>query len=153
MINKILIKTVIASSLLLSGTAMAVVTQGSATFRLIAPLTAVAGATMDFGDINIATPGSCGMNSAGTETGGLCLGTGNGTTLGTFTVTGNDGLVNLSIGNVLGEPTGVTFAPEVAATDTISGGPLTVNVYGDITIGAGAVGGTSTVTYDLTVTY
>ncbi|MGF1762052.1 hypothetical protein [Aliivibrio kagoshimensis] len=153
MINKTLIKTVIASSLLLSSTAMAVVTSGSATFNLVAPLATIAGATMDFGDIDISTTGSCGMDSAGVETGTLCLGTGNATTLGAFTVTGNNGLVNLSVGNVAGEPTDVTFAPAVAATDTIALGTLAVNVYGNITVGASATGGSSTVTYDLTVTY
>ncbi|MBL4831056.1 MAG: hypothetical protein JKY55_14365 [Aliivibrio sp.] len=152
--NKIFIKALVVSSFLLSGSAMADVTSGTANFNLVAPIATTAGAAMDFGDIDTSTTGNCGIDSAGVETGTLCLATGNASSRGAFVVTGNDGLVNLSVGNVTGAITGITFTPAVVATDTIGSGSLNVNVYGDVVLGAGVVAtGAQSLTYDLTVTY
>ncbi|MCL1144648.1 hypothetical protein AB4298_17010 [Shewanella sp. 10N.261.52.F9] len=153
--KKILLSTLVASSLLLSASATAEDATGTANFNLVYPLTVTEATAMEFGDVSIVTDGSCGVDFSGGTTGTLCVAGGATQAAGAFTVTGANGAINVSVSGVDNTVAGVAFTPSVAnASETISGNTASINVAGNLDITAAtALAGTHALTYTLSVTY
>ncbi|MCL1137468.1 hypothetical protein [Shewanella pneumatophori] len=155
MTNKILLSTLVASSLLLSASATAEDATGTANFNLVYPLTVTEATALEFGDVSIVADGNCGVDFAGGTTGTICVSGGATQAAGVFTVTGANGSVNVSVSGANSSVDGVVFTPSVAnASETISGNTASINVAGNLAItAADATAGTHALSYTLSVTY
>ncbi|MDR8524019.1 hypothetical protein [Shewanella fidelis] len=155
MTNKILLSTLVASSLLLSTGAIAADATGTANFNLVYPLTVTETTAMEFGDVSIAANASCAVDFAGATTGSACVAGGATSAAGAFTVSGANGLVNVSVSGADTSIPGVEFTPSVAnASETIAGNTASINVAGNLAItAANATAGTHALSYTLSVTY
>ncbi|MCK8047123.1 hypothetical protein MSG37_19735 [Shewanella sp. 1CM18E] len=155
MTNKILLSTLVASSLLLSASVTAEDATGTANFNLVYPLTVTEAAVMEFGDVSIAADGSCAVDYLGSATGSACVSGGATSAAGSFTVGGANGVVNVSVSGADSSVNGVVFTPTVAnASETIAGNSATINVAGNLDITAAtAAAGTHALSYTLSVTY
>ncbi|GIU47739.1 DUF4402 domain-containing protein [Shewanella sp. KT0246] len=155
MTKKILLSTVIASTLLLSTQAGAEDATGTANFNLVYPITVAETEQMEFGDVSIAADGQCALDYSDTTSGAACVAGGNTANTGLFTVTAADGTVNLSLSAADTSVSGVTFTPTLAsATGTVASNTLAVDVGGTLDIvAASAAPGTHALTYTLSVTY
>ncbi|WP_028768801.1 hypothetical protein [Shewanella fidelis] len=155
MTNKILLSTLVASSLLLSTSAIAEDATGTANFNLVYPLTVTETTAMEFGDVSIAADANCAVDFAGATTGSACVAGGATSAAGAFTVSGANGLVNVSVSGADTSIPGVEFTPSVAnASETIAGNTASINVAGNLAItAANATAGTHALSYTLSVTY
>ncbi|WOT06665.1 hypothetical protein [Shewanella youngdeokensis] len=155
--NKILVSSLLASSLLLTAQAHAVDATGTAYFNLVAPITVAKNADLNLGDIDIATDGNCQIDAAGNETGTNCLATGTTRAVGTFDITGLDaGAPTISVSGADTSVAGVTFTPLLPATAlTIDGsGNATVSIGGNVAVvAASTVAGAKQIDYTVSVTY
>lgn len=154
MTNKLLLSTLLASTLLLSSQAGAVDSTGTANFELVTPITVTETTEMEFGYVAV-VDGNCTVDYADTVTGSACIAGGNTAASGLFTVTAADGTVNLTVSDADTSITGVTFTPAVAnSTGTVASNTLSVPVSGSLDIvAASAPTGVQAISYTLTVTY
>lgn len=155
MTNKILLSTLVASSLLLSTSAVAADATGTANFNLVYPLTVTETTAMEFGDVSIAADANCAVDFAGATTGSACVAGGATSAAGAFTVSGANGPINVSVSGTDNSVGGVAFTPSVAnASETIAGNTVSINVAGNLAItAANATAGTHALSYTLSVTY
>jgi hypothetical protein len=148
MTNKLLLSTLIASSLFITSQANATDATGTANFTLVTPITVTPNVAMEFGNIDSVNDGTCEVNTSDALTGSSCLLSGN-------SPKANDGLINLAV-VASGTPVpGVTLLPKLdAPTQTVSSGSAVVKVGGLLTIvGADATDGAKSLEYTLSVTY
>jgi hypothetical protein len=155
MTNKLLLSTIIASSLLLASQANAADGNGTANFNLVAPITVTEATPMEFGDISILADGSCVLDTSNAVSGANCVAGGNTAASGAFTIAAANGIVNLSLSAPDTSVAGVTFTPALAATTaTVAANTATVNVGGTVDIvAATAAVGVQALTYTLSVVY
>ncbi len=155
MTHKLLLSTLIASTLLLSTQAGAEDATGTANFQLVYPITVAETEEMEFGDVSIAADGQCALDYSDAVTGAACVAGGATANTGLFTVTAADGTVNLSLSAADTSVPGVTFTPTLAsATGTVASNTLAVDVGGTLDIvAATATPGTHGLSYTLSVTY
>lgn len=157
--KKILLSSLIASSVLLTSQVGASDFTGKANFNLITPLVISETTQLNLGDIDIGTTGSCGFTAASLATGTVCLATGATQVAGVFKVTGTDGVVNVSVSGADTSLDGITFTPSVInATETIgavTSGEVSFNVGGNVDVDtSGTVAsGVQVLDYTVSVTY
>ncbi|ABE56149.1 hypothetical protein Sden_2870 [Shewanella denitrificans OS217] len=155
MTNKLLLSTLIASSLLIASQANAADGTGTANFNLVAPITVTEATQMQLGDISILADGSCAIDTSGTLTGSNCVAGGAAEAAGSFTIAAANGTVNLSVSGADTSVSGVTFTPSLdSATTTVVANAATVNVAGSVAIvSASAATGAQALSYTLSVVY
>ncbi|MEZ9198703.1 DUF4402 domain-containing protein [Shewanella sp. 10N.286.54.B9] len=152
--KKILLSSLIASSLLLSTQANAADATGTATFNLLQPITVTKTADLELGDIDITVDGTCSFSAAGVAGGDICVAGGATQAVGSFDITGSDGDVNVTIA-ATNDVAGVTLTPELSSNIvTLSGNAGTVDVGGSLAIvAASAVAGSESISYTVSVNY
>ncbi len=136
MTKKILLSSLIASTLLLSSHANAADTTGTANFNLVHPITVSETTPLELGDIDISSTGSCEFTSAGVQQGSNCLATGATQVVGSFAITGKDGGVTVTLSGADVSVAGVTFTPTASTVD-IAGNVATMTVGGKVDVVAG----------------
>lgn len=155
MTNKLLLSTLIASSLLLSSQANAVDGLGTAKIKLVTPISVSESIQMEFGNIDSVNDDFCNIDTAGALTGGSCIPGGAAAAAGEFNIAATDGTVNLAVAASGAPVPGVTFEPKLdTPTQIVSGNAAVVKVGGKVTIvGADATDGAKNLGYTLSVTY
>lgn len=154
MTKKILLSSLIASTLLLSSQVNAEDATGTANFNLIYPITVTKTTDLELGDIDITADGTCSFSAAGVAGGDICVAGGDTQAVGSFAITGADGDVNVTIAATNDVP-GVTLTPELSSnTVTLSGNAGTVEIGGSLAIvAANATAGSKQISYTVSVNY
>lgn len=151
--KKILLSSLIASSLLLSTQASAADTTGTANFNLVYPITVSESVSLELGDIDISSDGSCEFTFDATQSGSNCLATGATQAAGSFDITGKDGGVTVTLSGADTSVAGVTFTP-TASTVNISGNVATMTVGGKVDVVASSASeGAHALSYTVNVVY
>ena len=151
--KKILLSSLIASSLLLSTQASAADTTGTANFNLVYPITVSETNPLELGDIDISSDGSCEFTFNATPSGSNCLATGATQAAGSFAITGKDGGVTVTLSGADTSVAGVTFTP-TASTVTITSNSAIMKVGGKVDVVASAASeGAHALSYTVNVVY
>ncbi|WP_037470759.1 DUF4402 domain-containing protein [Shewanella waksmanii] len=153
--KKRLLATAAASMMFFAGQSAAEQATGTAQFKLVQPITVTETTVMEFGNIDISADGNCTLDYANTVTGAACLAGGNTSESGVFTITANDGDVNVTLSGADTSVAGVTFTPSIASsTVTVASNTATLVVGGSIDIvAASASSGDQTISYTVDVIY
>lgn len=153
--HKLLLSTLIASTLLLSSQADATQTTGTANFNLVYPITVTEATAMEFGDIDISVDGTCALDYANTTTGASCIAGGATAASGDFIITAANGIVNITLSGPDTSVAGVTFTPTVASpTVTVAANTASLKVGGTLAVvAASASAGAHALSYTVDVIY
>ncbi|MBE7216151.1 hypothetical protein MK852_13340 [Shewanella benthica] len=153
--NKLLLSTLITSTLLLSSQAGATQTTGTANFNLVYPITVTEATAMEFGDIDVSIDGTCALDYANATTGASCIAGGATAASGDFTITAANGIVNITLSGADTSVAGVTFTPTIASsTVTVAANTASLKVGGTVAVvAASASAGAHALSYTVDVIY